>query len=103
MPTEVKNWVIVSIVENGEELGKVLWGICVIDPTGRFDTGNYICTSRIKEYLQSESLVTTNSGSVYQLHSNGAVVCLELKYLPLLRKGFSPEEISLMNKTTLTH
>ena len=45
MQTEVKNWVIVSIVENGEELGKVLWGICVTDPRGSFDTGNYICNS----------------------------------------------------------
>lgn len=103
MHTGIKDWVIVSIVENGEELGKILWGICVIDPTGRFDTGNYICTSRIKEHLQSESLITTNSGSVYQLHSDGSEVSMELKNLPLLRKGFSPDEIKLMNMTTLAH
>lgn len=44
MKTVLKDWHIVSILEDGELVGKVLWGICVEDETFRFDAGDYVCT-----------------------------------------------------------
>ncbi len=43
MNTVLKDWHIVSILENGELVGKVLWGICVEDETLRFNAGDYVC------------------------------------------------------------
>ncbi len=45
MNTIVKDWQIVSVLDKGDLVGDVLWGICVDDSTYRFFKGDYICTS----------------------------------------------------------
>lgn len=35
--TVVTDWHIVSIIDNGGVIGRVLWGICVEDSTCRFE------------------------------------------------------------------
>ena len=103
MHTIVKNWQIVSIIDNGEVLGKVLWGICVEDNTYRFDVGDYICTSKIVEIIPTERLIKTHSGSTYQLQGDGSEADVLVKDFELLRQGFSPVEINLINLAQKDH
>ncbi|MEH8019557.1 hypothetical protein MN202_20165 [Rheinheimera muenzenbergensis] len=93
MSTVVTSWYIVSIIDNGEVLGKVLWGICVDDSTCRFDAGDYICTSRIVTIIPSERLIKTHSGSSYQVCGDGTKADIQVEDFELLRQGFSPEQI----------
>ncbi|MCB5228351.1 hypothetical protein JAO78_016215 [Alishewanella sp. 16-MA] len=94
MNTILKDWHIVSILDNGELMGKVLWGICVEDNTLRFDIGDYICSSKIVEIIPSEKLVKTIKGSAYLLEGDGKTAEVTLENFELLRQGFSPDEIN---------
>jgi hypothetical protein len=93
MNTVLKNWHIVSIFENNELVGKVLWGICVEDETFRFDTGDYVCSSKIVEIIPTEKLVKTFKGSSYLLEGDGAISEVNVEDFELLRQGFSPADI----------
>jgi hypothetical protein len=93
MNTVLKDWHIVSILENGELVGKVLWGICVEDETFRFETGEYVCTSKIVEIIPTEKLVKTFKGSSYLLEGDGKTAEVKVEDFELLRQGFSPDEI----------
>jgi len=94
MTTVLKNWHIVSILENRELVGKVLWGICVEDETLRFDTGDYVCSSKIVEIIPTEKLVKTCKGSSYLLEGDGTTTEVNVEDFELLRQGFSPDEIN---------
>lgn len=97
MNTIVKDWQIVSVVDNGDFIGKVLWGTCVDDTTCRFARGDYICTSKIRYFSSKTSLIKTNSGSLYQVIGEGEQSKIEFKDFELLRNGFSPEQINKLN------
>lgn len=93
MNTVLKDWHIVSILENGELVGKVLWGICVEDETFRFDAGDYVCSSKIVEIIPAAKLVKTIKGSAYLLEGDGTKTDVNFEDFELLRKGFSPADI----------
>ncbi|WP_298150337.1 hypothetical protein [Flavobacterium sp.] len=89
----LKDWYIVSILENGELVGKVLWGICVEDETFRFDAGDYVCSSKIVEIIPDDKLVITIKGSAYLLEGDGTTTDVNVEDFELLRQGYSPDEI----------
>lgn len=96
MNTIVKDWQIVSVLDKGNLVGDVLWGICVDDSTCRFFKGDYICTSRIVK--TNEQLIETFSGSIYQTLGEGTRCQILLKDFELLRHGFSPQQIEELNQ-----
>lgn len=91
--TTVKDWYIVSIADGALEIGKILWGIVINDTTCRFNKDDFVCTSKIKNIDTKEKLVTTHSGSRYELVDSGQTVKVDFDEFELLRKGFSPNEI----------
>jgi hypothetical protein len=93
MNTVLKDWYIVSILENGESVGKVLWGICVEDETFRFDVGDYVCSSKIVEIIPADKLVKTVKSSTYLLEGDGTPAEVNVEDFELLRQGYSPAEI----------
>ena len=93
MKSVLKDWHIVSILENGKLVGKVLWGICVEDETFRFDAGDYVCSSKIVEIIPTDKLVKTIKGSVYLLEGDGTTAEVNVEDFELLRQGYSPDEI----------
>ena len=97
MNTIVSNWKIVAVVDNGDLIGKVLWGNSVGDTTCRFASGDYICTSQIKEISTNTSLIRTASGSLYQVIGEGQKTQVQMKDFELLRHGFSPDQITQLN------
>ncbi|MDN3491056.1 hypothetical protein [Pseudoalteromonas sp. APC 3694] len=97
MNTVVKNWRIVSIFKGEEMVGKILWGICVDDMTYRFAAGDYISTSKIVEVSPHSQLIKTVSGSLYQVIGEGQKAEVQMKDFELLRRGFSPEQITQLN------
>ena len=100
MNTVVSDWQVVSIIEEGELIGKVLWCICIDDSTCRFSKGDYICTSQILEVNTNTRIIKTVSGSSYQLLGKGEKDEIEFKDFELLRNGFSPSQIHFMNSVT---
>jgi hypothetical protein len=103
MSTIVTDWQIVSIIDNGKLLGKVLWGICVEDMTCSFEAGDYICTSKIIEIIPGERLIKTYSGSSYQVQGDGTEAEIQVGDFELLRQGFSPDEVNLLNLAPNDH
>ena len=101
--TVVTDWHIVSIIDNGGVIGRVLWGICVEDSTCRFAAGDYICTSKIIEIIPNAKLIKTYSGSSYQVQGEGTEAEIQVKDFELLRQGFSPDEIHLLNLAPNDH
>ncbi|GLX84314.1 hypothetical protein tloyanaT_05660 [Thalassotalea loyana] len=98
MNTIVCNWQIVTILdENDQSVGDVLFCTCIEDSRNRFQPGDYICTSRITHINTDTYLVKTVTGSLYQVLDEGKRSTIELRYLPLLRQGFSPEQIIALN------
>jgi hypothetical protein len=87
MNTVVKNWLIVSISEGEELIGKILWGICV----------DCISTSKIVEISPHNQLIKTASGSLYQVIGEGQKAQVQLKDFELLRHGFSPKQSTQLN------
>jgi hypothetical protein len=94
MNTVLKDWHVVSILESGELVGKVLWGICVEDETFRFEAGDYVCSSKIVEIIPTDKLVKTIKGNAYVLEGDGTTAEVNVEDFELLRKGYSPAEIN---------
>ncbi|WP_233080905.1 hypothetical protein [Rheinheimera soli] len=103
MNTIVTDWYIVSVIDNGKLLGRVLWGICVEDMTCRFVTGDYICTSKIEEIIPSAKLIKTYSGSSYQVKGDGTEAEIQAQDFELLRQGFSPDQINQLKFARNNH
>ncbi|WP_404391368.1 hypothetical protein [Pseudoalteromonas phenolica] len=100
MNTIVKDWHIVSIFDDEELIGKILWGICVDDMTFRFKTDDYISTSKIVEISTHNQLIKTANGSIYQVIGEGQNAQVQMKDFELLRNGFSPSQIHFLNSVT---
>ena len=94
MNTIVKDWQIVTIVSENQIIGKVLYAIVVEDMYKRYKAGDYVTTSKIINISTDTQLIRTNSGSIYQVIGSGKKATIDLNELPLLRKGYSPDEIS---------
>ena len=73
MNTIVSDWKIVSVMDDNELVGKVIYATVVDDMTCRFFKGDYVCTSSIES--------------------------ISMKDFELLRNGFSPEMINQLNLT----
>ena len=97
MNTIVSDWCIVSVMEGKEQVGKVIWGTIVDDMTCRFARGDYLCTSAIVKVNSSNQLITTSSGSLYQVIGTGKKAIIDFDDFELLRNGFSPEMINQLN------
>jgi hypothetical protein len=98
MNTIVKDWALVSIIDNGHFLGQVLWGFVVDDMSCRYLTNDYVSTSEIINiYYQ---LITTNSGSLYQVIGKGRLSTIDYDDFELLRNGFNPEQILSVSKSS---
>lgn len=97
MKTTVKDWYIVSVFDDEELIGKILWGTCEVDETYRFSPGSYISTSKIEKIFPNQRLIITASGSFYNVIGSGDVAQVQMKDFELLRHGFSPEQITQLN------
>jgi hypothetical protein len=93
MNTIIKDWNIVSIIDENKAVGNVLWGIVIDDSSCRFLRGDYVCSSNIINVNQCNHLITTNSGSLYQLIGDGSRISIYSDEFELLRCGFSPKQI----------
>ena len=96
MDTIVCDWQIVTVRHEENNIGKVLWGICVEDKSFRFGRGDYICTSKLVKIEPKKNLMKTANGSIYRVIGNGKKATVELCDFELLRNGFSPEQIELL-------
>ena len=100
MNTIVTDWYIVLVMEGKDRIGEVIWGTIVDDMTCRFATGDYLCTSAIVKVNASNQLITTSSGSLYQVIGKGKRAIIDFDDFELLRNGFSPEQIRMLNCAT---
>ena len=95
MQTIIKDWYIIKILEPKTEalLGQILWGTVVIDETNRFNSGDYISSSLIKDINLEAKLVVTQSNSEYKLEGNWNEFSVYYSEVKLLDRGFSPDQI----------
>ncbi|MBA6234382.1 MULTISPECIES: hypothetical protein [unclassified Colwellia] len=100
MNTVVKDWVIVTIIENKKPIGKVLYGIVIDDMSCRFLKGDYVCSSMIIDINFDTQLIKTESGSLYQIIENGKRTKIMMEEFELLRQGFNPEQIIAIRPST---
>lgn len=103
MDTIVCDWQIVTVKNDYQNIGKVLWGICVEDKSFRFGKGDYICTSKLIKINPKTKLLKTASGSVYKVVGEGKISAIDYRDFELLRHGFSPEQIEALKTTTFRH
>ena len=105
MKTTVSNWYIVTVMNEDELIGEVLWGIVVDDPTCRFIREDYVCTSQILRVHIDEQIIETATGSCYQALGKGQKAIIDFDDFELLRHGFSPQQIKVLNqsKATVAH
>ena len=102
MSTVIKDWFLVEIYDandlkhESEIVMHIAWGIVISDSKGRFNTGDFVCTSRIVE-LNEDGSLRTKSGTLYETDGSGKLSRLHIKDLLQLRKGFSPDEILASN------
>lgn len=100
MKTIVKNWFIVSVMDHDKRLGNVIYGYIVSDESFRFNTGEYVCTSKLVDIQPELNLAKTASGSLYQLLGKGRKAIIDFDDFELLRNGFSPIQIKALNQTS---
>jgi hypothetical protein len=93
MNTVIADWVIVSVIDNKKQAGVVLYGIVIDDMSCRFLKGDYVCSSNIKDINLDNQLITTESGSLYQLLGSGKRAEIQIEEFELLRQGFNPDQI----------
>ncbi|OKY24970.1 hypothetical protein [Thalassotalea sp. PP2-459] len=102
METYVKDWQIVEVFDAETVIGDVLWGIVEDDQTYRFYTGDYVCSSKITRVDIVNHVVITASKSIYKLVGEGIKSKVAFSNFELLRNGFSPQEIEILNQSPTT-
>ena len=90
LKTVVKNWALVHIKDDLSPF-KIIWGIA--EESGRFISGDYICSSRIINI--EDNLVRTLTGSLYELNGPGNEYVASYMQLMELMSGISPAELNL--------
>ncbi|GAA5130751.1 hypothetical protein [Thalassotalea piscium] len=98
MNTVISDWFTVAVMQENELLGEVLWGIVVDDSTFRFAKNDYVCSSKITKVFTSNQLIQTASDSIYQTIGKGRKAIIDSDDFELLRSGFSPLQIKLLNR-----
>jgi|TARA_B100001057_G_scaffold115896_1_gene114415 hypothetical protein len=101
--TKLTDWAIVEVVDAdiGVHLKPLfLWGIVQEDQLGRYETGNYVCTSLIKSIAPKLMQVVTNSNNTYELLGSGQRIKVSVKEFKKLVEGYSPDEISILRSIT---
>lgn len=93
MNTVIKDWVIVSVINDDLLVGKVLWGIVIDDMSCRFTKGDYVCSSEIVNIHSYKQLIKTSGGSLYQIIGYGHRTEIKFEEFELLRHGFNPSQI----------
>ncbi len=99
MNTVISDWWIVSIIDNDITVGKILWGTVINDMSCRFLKGDYVSTSQIMNF--NSCIITTATGSLYQVLGKGRRAIIGFDDFELLRNGFSPEHIKALNQPSL--
>ena len=95
MKTVVKDWYIVSILDEKKQLAaKKLWGIVVSDETHRFEPEWYVYTSNIVRI--ENNFVYTKSGNTYKRIGFGKEIKTNYQAWLLMRYGFNPEDANLL-------
>tara|TARA_R110002167_G_scaffold137654_1_gene324738 strand:+ start:35080 stop:35397 length:318 start_codon:yes stop_codon:yes gene_type:complete len=97
MKTVVKDWYIVSVLDDDVLVGKVLYGIVVDDLSVRFLKDDFVSTSPIVKINLEAQLIQTQTGSYYQTLGCGQSAEIQIKDFELLRHGFNPEQINQLN------
>ena len=93
----IENWYLVHLYgdEDGTDLsewwGRVLWGHVLMDASGKFEPGQFVCSSPVVKFIPPS--VKTRSGVIYSLHGQGERVDLPFKYFHKLRNGISPAKL----------
>lgn len=100
MITSVRNWYIVAVMDGEQLVGEVLYGTVHNDQTFRFFEGDYVTTSRIVSMDVKAQQVITSSNSYYVLKGSGKRATIDLDDFELLRHGFSPEQIRVLNSSS---
>jgi hypothetical protein len=100
MNTTVKDWYIVAVMDGEQLVGEVLYGTVANDQTFRFYEGDYVTTSRIVSMDVKAQQVITASSSYYALKGSGKQAVIDLEDFELLRHGFSPEQIRVLNSSS---
>jgi len=77
-------------------------GYVIDDSSFRYLKDDFVCTSNIMHINKSNQLITTQSGSLYQIIEKGKRAKVYYEEFELLRNGFSPLHIeSLRMSETL--
>lgn len=98
--TRVRDWYIIKILDERQSLiGQVLWGFVLEDNTGRFNSGDYLCTSLIEKI--KDNLIITAKGSQYIVEGNGKEFDADIADVEQLRRGRSPFQISRLKMKKL--
>ncbi|MCM2680028.1 hypothetical protein [Echinimonas agarilytica] len=100
MNTTVENWYIVAVMDGEQLVGEVLYGTVQYDQTFRFYEGDYVTTSRVVSMDVKAQQVITASNSYYALKGNGKRAIIDLDDFELLRHGFSPVQIRVLNSSS---
>jgi len=87
------------VLDEEQLIGEVLYGTVIDDMTCRFASGDYVSTSQIINI--DSRLVTTATGSLYQVLGKGRRAIIDFDDFELLRNGFSPEHIKALNQAPL--
>jgi hypothetical protein len=96
MTTTIANWFLVDLVNEIDHkypryLRSILWGDIVEDETGRFSSGDFVCTNFIA--TRDANTFITRSGNTYICLGQERHVVVNIFDLPLLRHGISPIEL----------
>lgn len=105
MTTTVKNWFFVTVMDGDVRVGSVIYADVIEDESFRFSIGDYVCTSNLVEINPEHNLAITASGSDYKLIGKGRKAIIDFDDFELLRNGFSPLQIKVLNnpKQILAH
>jgi len=99
MNTVVKDWSIVDVKDSDGLIGTILWGIVVDDSSCRYLTNDYVCTSKIINIYHQ--VITTHSGSIYQVIGSGRHLTIDYDDFELLRHGFSPNQVLALRMSNI--
>ena len=97
--TALESGVIVSLYSDNQLMGKILWGTILKDYKGRFEQGDYVCTSTI-ESEDGDHIRTLNT--IYKLMALVSRIDLPIAAIIQLRAGVDPRMIQMAEKV-LTH
>lgn len=96
MKTTVRDWYLVRVIdENKEPETELIWGIVIDDELGRYQPGDYVCTSPVINI--DKGFASTKSGNFYELVGSGDKYTASFNDWLLLRKGYSPAVIVNLN------